>query len=66
MTTKKAQSYQSLRQQLDKVVAELQQPDVDVDKAIELHKQATALLVELELQLDKTKITIEQLTHIAE
>lgn len=44
-------SYQELKQELDRVMAELQHEDTDIEQAIVLHKQATELLKQLERYL---------------
>ncbi len=61
MTAKKP-SYTELRTELDSVIAELQQPDVDIDRAIILYKQANRLVVDLEKHLSRARTTITNLT----
>ena len=48
-------SYQTLKQQLDEIIAELQAEDLDVDKAVELYQQGQKIVAELEIYLTKTK-----------
>ena len=48
-------SYAELKNKLDKILVELQDPDTDLDKAIELHKEATKVLAELEKYLATVK-----------
>lgn len=52
-------SYQSLSEQLDEVVAKLQQPDIQVDEAVKLYEQGLKLVYECEAQLKvaQNKIT---------
>lgn len=52
-------SYQSLSEQLDEVVAKLQQPDIQVDEAVKLYEQGLKLVRECEAQLKvaQNKIT---------
>ncbi len=44
-------SYQELKSELDAVLVELQHEDTDIDKAVELHKQGTKLLEQLDAYL---------------
>lgn len=40
-------SYQSLKQQLDTILSQLQQDDVDLDEAVTLHKEGQKILLQL-------------------
>jgi exodeoxyribonuclease VII small subunit len=53
--------YQTLNQQLDEVLAKLQQPDVQVDAAVALYEQGLQLIAELEKHLKQAENKIEQL-----
>lgn len=55
-------SYAELQTKLAAVITQLEAEDVDIDQAIELHKQATALIARLEQHLDRAKLTITELT----
>lgn len=52
-------SYRELKEQLDEVLARLQQDDIDIDEAMKLHEQGTKLVAELEtyLKTAENKIT---------
>lgn len=59
MTSKKA--YKELQTELDAVLAQLQSAELDIDKALELHKQGQKLIVELEDYLNTAKNQIEHI-----
>ncbi len=46
-------SYQQSKEELDKILAELQHEDTDIDKALELHKKGQKILKELDVYLAK-------------
>ncbi|MCA9337367.1 exodeoxyribonuclease VII small subunit [Candidatus Saccharibacteria bacterium] len=52
-------SYRELKEQLDEVLARLQQDDIDIDEAMKLHQHGTKLVTELEtyLKTAENKIT---------
>jgi len=54
-------TYQSLSDELDKVLAELQAPDVRVDTAVELYEKGLRLITELETQLKASETIIKKL-----
>ena len=54
-------SYRKLQSELDKVLAEMQSADLDIDKALDLYKQGQKLLNELENYLKNAKNEIEHL-----
>lgn len=56
------QTYASLRQDLDEVVAKLQNQDVDIDTAIELHAEATKIIKQLEEYLKITELKVKKIT----
>jgi exodeoxyribonuclease VII small subunit len=58
---RKKTDYQIVKTQLDDVLAKLQQPDVQVDEAVELYRQGLALASELEQYLEQAENTIKQL-----
>ena len=59
MTAKK--SYRTLQAELDKVLAELQSADLDIDKALDLYKQGQKLLTDLENYLKSAKNEIKHI-----
>ncbi len=59
MATQK--TYRELQDQLDAVLHELQAAELDIDKALELHKQGEGLLKELEDYLKTAKNRVEEL-----
>jgi exodeoxyribonuclease VII small subunit len=62
MTSKKQPAdYQSLSQALDEVLAQLQQPDVPVDTAVELYCHGLELTVLLEKHLRQAENQLERL-----
>lgn len=48
-------NYQALREQLDEVVLKLQDPECDVDEAVDLYEQALGLVGKLERHLEKAE-----------
>jgi exodeoxyribonuclease VII small subunit len=48
-------NYQELKQQLDDILAKLQDEEVDVDEAVKLYKQGQKVVTELEAYLTQTK-----------
>ena len=61
MPAKKPVDYQQLSQELDSVLAALQQPDVAVDEAVKLYEQGTKLIAQLEDHVTKAENTLEKL-----
>lgn len=61
MPTKKPVDYQELSQELDSVLAALQQPDVAVDEAVKLYEQGMKLIAQLEDHVTKAENTLEKL-----
>lgn len=59
MTAKK--SYRELQGELDKVLAELQSAELDIDKALDLYKQGQKLIEQLEEYLANAKNEITEL-----
>lgn len=55
------QDYQSLSDQLDQVLAALQDTDVQVDQAVELYEKGLALIAQLETQLTEAENKITKL-----
>jgi exodeoxyribonuclease VII small subunit len=45
-------TYRDIKDELDKVLDDLQDPATDIDEALELHKKAEGLITELETYLD--------------
>lgn len=56
MTTKK--SYETLKQELDAIVASLQSGEVAVDEAIKLHTAGEKIIAQLEAQLQSLENTV--------
>lgn len=54
-------SYKELRTELDNVLEAIQDPEVDIDKALELHEQAQKIVKELEQYLDQSELKIKQI-----
>ncbi len=48
-------SYQTLKQQLDDILTQLQADELDVDEAMKLYQQGQKVVAELEKYLAKTK-----------
>jgi exodeoxyribonuclease VII small subunit len=63
MATKKAnnESYQVLRAQLDDVLLKLQDPDCDVDEAVDLYEQALQLVDKLEKHLQTAENRVQKI-----
>lgn len=58
---KKEASYQEVNDQLEAVLARLQQPDIQVDEAVALYRQGLELAAALEKHLEQAENTIKQL-----
>lgn len=56
-----AKTYQQLQQELDDVLSRLQADNLDIDKAMELHKKGKALVLELESYLKKAEVTLKSI-----
>lgn len=52
-------TYHELREQLDKVMRQLQDPDCEVDVAADLYQQALRLLADLESRLQVAEAEVE-------
>lgn len=59
MTTKK--TYGQLQAELDELLLQLQSGDLDIDKALILHKEGEKLVTELEAYLAHAK---NEITHL--
>lgn len=57
----KQKTYKELQAELDNVLAELESPDLDIDKAMELHKQGQKIVGELENYLKTAENQIKEL-----
>lgn len=53
-------TYQQLRGQLDELLVKLQNPDCDVDQAVELYQQALQVIIKLEKRLESAENTIQK------
>ena len=54
------QTYSHLRSKLDNVMTALQDPGVDIDKAIKLHEEATEILKQLEAYLKDAELKVKK------
>lgn len=54
-------SYKDLSQQLDDVLARLQQPNIEVDEAVKLYEQGLKLIKQCEAQLKLAENKIEKI-----
>lgn len=54
-------SYQELSSELDSVLAELQDPNVQVDEAVTLYDRGTKLIAQLENRLKQTESKLTKL-----
>jgi exodeoxyribonuclease VII small subunit len=62
MTAKSPEEdYQTLSHDLETVLAQLQQPDVQVDEAVKLYEQGLALAAKLEKHLQTAENKIQKL-----
>lgn len=61
MPAKKSADYQTLSQELDTVLAALQQPDMAVDEAVKLYEQGMKLITQLEAHVATAENTLEKL-----
>lgn len=55
----KANSYRKLKEELDKVLIELESNTDDIDKAIEQYRKAVEIIARIEKYLDKAKAKID-------
>ena len=55
----KTNSYRKLREELDKVLLELEANTDDIDKAIVQYKKGVEVIVQIEKYLDKAKAKID-------
>jgi exodeoxyribonuclease VII small subunit len=58
---KPEQGFQEMRTQLDEVLLKLQDPDCDVDEAVELYEQALKLVAKLEQHLQTAENRIQKI-----
>lgn len=56
--------YQAKAAELERIVAELQNPDIDIAAATQLHASGLKLVSELETYLQKAEIEVRK--HVAE
>ena len=54
-------NYQTMNAELSKVLAKLQDPDVDVDDAVKLYEQGTKLIEQLEKHLRQAENKLAKL-----
>jgi exodeoxyribonuclease VII small subunit len=60
MPSKQEPTYQELRAQLDELLQKLQDPDCDVDAAVDLYEQALTLVTKLETHLESAENRIKK------
>ncbi|HEV7453927.1 MAG TPA: exodeoxyribonuclease VII small subunit [Candidatus Saccharimonadales bacterium] len=65
MTKKTEPNYQEISEQLEAILARLQQPDIQVDDAVRLYEQGLALADALEKHLQLAENTITRLKAAA-
>jgi exodeoxyribonuclease VII small subunit len=65
MTKKAEPNYQEISEQLEVVLARLQQPDIQVDDAVRLYQEGLALADALEKHLQLAENTITKLKAAA-
>ena len=56
--------YRAKAEELEKIVAELQNPDIQIDEATKLHAAGLKLIEELEAYLNQAEIEVKK--HVAE
>lgn len=61
MTAKKELDYQTFEQELDTVLAALQQPDVAVDEAVKLYEKGMKLVTQLETHVASAENKLRKL-----
>jgi exodeoxyribonuclease VII small subunit len=61
MAKAQTKTYQQLSRELDEVMNRLQTEDIDVDEALALYKQGTALTKQLEDYLQQAENTLKKL-----
>lgn len=54
-------SFADLSAELERVLAELQAEDLDVDRALELHDTGTKLIRHLEARITEAELTVKKL-----
>jgi len=54
------ENYQVLRERLDELLLKLQDPECDVDEAVDLYEQALVLIDKLEKHLEKAENRIRK------
>ena len=58
-------NYQTLNAQLDGILTKLQDPDVEVDEAVQLYEQGTKLIAQLEKHLKQAENKLTKLKKAA-
>lgn len=56
-------NYRAKAEELDKIVAELQNPDIQIDEATKLHAAGIKLIAELEAYLNQAEVEVKK--HLA-
>lgn len=56
-------TYRQLKDELDEVLVQLQDPAIDIDKAIKLHERGKKLLAELQIYVEDAEEKIKKLSQ---
>lgn len=54
--------YRAKAEELERLVAALQNPDIEIDEATKLHAEGLKLIAELEAYLDQAEIEVQKRT----
>lgn len=57
-------NYQTLSAQLDGILAKLQDPELEVDEAVQLYEQGTKLITQLEKHLKQAENKLTKLKQL--
>lgn len=61
MTKKSEPSYQQLSQRLDEIMTKIEDPNIDVDHAIELYQEGMELVEQIDQYLKKAETKIDKI-----
>lgn len=61
MATNKTRSYQSLSEELDAILSQLQTEDTDIETAVKAYERGMALVAELEKQLKNAQNRVKKI-----
>ena len=54
-------SYKQMKNELENIMAKLQDDDIDIDEAIKLHKQGSKVLSQMQNYLKEVKLKIKDI-----